>query len=201
MLVSAKQSTNIFFFACERSLQPIYSFSELNGLLWSDAFPQKLLLCLIFVSTDMILVFGCCCHAAFVLASVLKKQCELQSGSVRVLPSVGRSVNQLGSHFLSFCRLFFLSFSLKTVISLLLLVPPQISTPHLLSPLVPKRPNPSVPMLPRPPSGNAKPRQFPWRQAAQAPRKPPTTPPTLLLLLHRYLLLLLLLRCCHRWRK
>ncbi|KAF3858043.1 hypothetical protein F7725_011244 [Dissostichus mawsoni] len=47
-------------------------------------------------------------------------------------------------------------------------------------------------VLPRPQSGNAKPRQFPWRQAAQAARKPPTPPPTPLLLLP------LLCRCCRR---
>lgn len=61
VLVSAKQATNIFFFVCESSLQPVYSFCMLDGFSWCDAFPQEVLFYFIFLFTDVI---GCLLFAA-----------------------------------------------------------------------------------------------------------------------------------------
>lgn len=135
-----------------------------------------------------------CCHALPVLACALtlRKKCGLLWGCSEGVTklSVGGSVHQLGSHFPSF----YLSsplFFFKTPLFILLFLSPQIFMRRLQSLLVPRRPNPNVLLQPWPLSGNAKPRQFPWRQAARAAGKPPTTPPT-------PLLLLLLRRCCRR---
>lgn len=87
---------------------------------------------------------------------------------------------------------FFFFFFLTSFFIFFISLLPQIFTRRLLSLLVPGRPNPNVLLLTRPLRGNAKPRQFPWRWAAQATRKPPTSPPTPLFPV------LLLRRCCHR---
>lgn len=80
VLVSAKQATNIVFFACESSWRPLYSLPVLNGVLRCDAFPQKVPFHLIFLSHRRARVFFFFFVAALRLCSCpcWKKQCELQ---------------------------------------------------------------------------------------------------------------------------
>lgn len=106
VVVSAKQSTNTFFFVS--SSQPIYSFSMPKGVYWCDvshkrfgstldSFSPAPFWCLAFVA--MLRLCSCPCWKSNVSSSEVLRGCyQAWAGAY----------TSLALHVLSFCRLFFL---------------------------------------------------------------------------------------------